>query len=167
MSKYTQALVFPSVWELQCRDGGEAADACPAGTWWHLCSWPTTASPPPRSAGSHHGKKALCKMFAQRQTLHSKHSCFFNGKKKLKGENQHGVNISVPWRLCFAAQGWFSSPLPHHEHPTQREVDSTDRLVSWVQKEGKRAWRCKTEIKLLLGKLSCMKLEGFPVSCDF
>lgn len=61
-------------------------------------------------------KKALCTMFAQRQTHHSKHSCFFKWEKKIeKGEewwNQHEANFAVPWRLCFVVKGRFSSTLP-------------------------------------------------------
>lgn len=35
-------------------------------------------------------------------------------------------------KAFFAVKGWFSSTLPHDEHPTQREMDLSDRFVSWV-----------------------------------
>lgn len=171
MYKHTQAFVSSSVWVLQCRDGGERADASSS---WHLV---TSVLVPHDSITSSQirwvppWQKALCKTFAERQSHHTKHTSFSVEKKNLKKGKSDGINTR-PNFLCLKGFALLPRvdfpPLCHTMNIPFRDGHQWQGgLMGLERKKKKEVGGVKLK-QNLLGKLPCMKrslCEDFPGNC--
>lgn len=147
MCKCTEAFVSSSVWVLQCRDGGEVADA--------LSSWHLVTSVPHDSITSSQicwvppWQKKLCAQCLHRDKHTTQNTrAFLNGKKNWK---RRRVMESTWGQFCCALKALLCCQGSIFLHSAMMNIPLQERWTSvagWShgsRKENKRAWRCKTE----------------------